>query len=126
VDAAVVKIRILLVGMPRMLNAIIRNAIAAEADMTIVEHIAADTDLGSFTRRRRIDVVLFSAGDCVFTDASIDRLLRANPRLGLLAVHGVQDRGVLHHLVPACKEVCPLSRSSLTEAIRAGAALRRA
>jgi hypothetical protein len=108
-----------------MLNAIIRNAIAAEADMTIVEHIAADTDLGSFARRR-IDVVLFSAGDCAFTDASIDRLLRANPRLGLLAVDGVQDRGVLHHLVPACKEVCPLSRSSLTEAIRAGAALRRA
>ena len=125
-DDAVPKIRILLVGMPRMLNTIIRNAIAAEADMTVVGDNPSKTDLGALTRRRRIDVVLFRAGDSDFTDASIDRLLRANPRLGLLAVDGAEDSRILHHLVRTCSEFRPLARSTLASAIRAGAALRRA
>ena len=124
-DDAVTKIRILLVGMPGMLKAIIGNAIAAEDDMTVIEHIDHPSDLGAFTRRRRIDVVLFNAGDRAPADASIEQLLHTNPRLGVLVVDGSHDRGVLHHLVQACNNFAPLARSTLAAAIRAGAALRR-
>ena len=124
-NGAVPKIRILLIGMPRMLNTIIRNAIAAEADMTVVEDVRNRVDLGALTRRRRIDVVLFRAGSACFAEESIDRLLHENPRLGLVALDGVTDRGTLHHLVRTRGEFRPLSRSTLASAIRAGAALRR-
>lgn len=118
-------IRILLAGLPRMLNEIIRGVLAAEPDMAIVEGGAVVTaELGAYTRRRRIDVVIFVAGDEDFTDNRILALLRANPRLSLLAMDGRRDHGTLHHLVPAHDEIGRLAQSSLTSAIRAGAALR--
>jgi hypothetical protein len=108
-----------------MLNTIIRNAFAAENDMTVIEHIDPRADLGTLTRRRRIDVVLFSVGDHALTDANIERLLHTNPRLGVLVMDGPHDCGVLHHLVRTCNNFAPLARSTLAAAIRAGAALRR-
>jgi len=108
-----------------MLNAIIRNAIAAENDMTVIEHIDPGADLWTLARRRRIDVVMFGVFDRALADASIERLLHTNPRLGVLVIDGPHDCSVLHHLVRTCNNFAPLARSTLTAAIRAGAALRR-
>jgi len=110
-----------------MLTEIIRAAIAAEPDMAIVEG-GADriVELGAYTRRRRIDVVIFVSGDEAFADDRIIGLLRTNPRLSLLAMDGRRDQGTLHHLVPAHDAIGRLAHASLTSAIRAGAALRLA
>jgi hypothetical protein len=118
-------IRILLFGLPRMLCEVIEQAIASEPDLAIVGGalVAAD-DLGTLSRTKRIDVIILPAGAEEFTEDHIIRLLRANPRLGLIAIDGTADRGDLHHLVPAHEPIVPLTRSSVIAAIRAGAALR--
>jgi hypothetical protein len=108
-----------------MHNEIIRATIATEPDMTIVEYaIRGNEDFGTYTRRRRIDVVIFVAGNNEFADDKIVQMLRTNPRLSLLSMDGQRDQGTLHHLVPARTAIGRLAQSSLTAAIRAGAALR--
>jgi chemotaxis response regulator CheB len=111
--------------MPAILNAIVRDAITDESDITIVEQRDSRDELGVFTRRRRIDVVLFGMSARAPTVADIERLLHANPRLGVLMLDGSHDSGVVHRLVRACNEFAPLARSTLAAAIRTGAALRR-
>jgi hypothetical protein len=108
-----------------MLCDVIEQAIASEPDLTIVKGalVAAD-DLGTFSRTKRIDVIIVPAGAEEFTEDHVVELLGANPRLGLIAIDGTADRGDLHHLVPAHKSIGPLTRSSVIAAIRAGAALR--
>ncbi len=120
------RIRILLVGVAGMLNEIIRAAISSEPDMTIVDAaLRADDDLGAYTLQRRINVVIYPAGDENFDDEKIIGLLHANPRLSLLAIDGQRDTGTLHHFVPAHDAIGRLAQSNLTAAIRAGAALRK-
>jgi hypothetical protein len=110
-----------------MLNEIIRATITAEPDMTIVEDAMHCADeIGAYTRRRHIDVVIFVAGDKNFVDDKIVQLLGTNPRLSLLSIDGKRDQGTLHHLVPAHDAISRLAQTSLTAAIRAGAALKRA
>jgi hypothetical protein len=119
-------IRIVHFRVPRMLREIIEQAIASEPDMAIVEgELVAADDLGTFSRTKRIDLIVFPAGTEGFTEDHVIRLLSANPRLGLLAIRGAADRGELHHLIPAHEHIGPLTRSSLIAAIRAGASLRR-
>jgi hypothetical protein len=108
-----------------MLNEIIRAAISSEPDMAIVDDaFRHEGELGAYTRQRRIDVVIFAAGNESFDDDQILHLLRANPRLSLLSIDGARDQGMLHRLVPAHDAIGRLAQSSLTRAIRAGAALR--
>jgi chemotaxis response regulator CheB len=124
VDDAVRRIRVLVVGMPTILSAIVRDAISAESDMTVVEQSDIRDELGMLTRRRKIDVVLFSVNARAPAAADIERLLHTNPRLGVLMLDGSNDTGALHRLVRACNEFAPLARSTVAAAIRAGAALR--
>jgi DNA-binding NarL/FixJ family response regulator len=125
VDDAVGKIRVLVVGMPTILNAIVRDAISAESDITVVDKTDIRDELGTLTSRRKIDVVLFSLSARAPAVADIERLLHANPRLGVLMLDGSHDSGAVHRLVRACNEFAPLARSTLAAAIRTGAALRR-
>ena len=119
------RIRILLIGVSGMLNEIVRAAIASEPDMTIAGSLLRDDeDLRVFTRQHRIDVVVYPAAEARFDGDTILGLLKANPRLSLLALDGERDGGTLHHLAPAHDAIGRLAQSSLTAAIRAGAALR--
>ena len=119
------RIRILLVGITGMLNEVIRAAISTEPDMAVVDGATRREDeLGFYTRQRRIDVVIFAAGNESFGDDEIARLLQANPRLSLLSLDGTRDEGILHHLIPAHDVIDRLAQSTLAGAIRAGAALR--
>jgi hypothetical protein len=109
-----------------MLNEIVRAAVSSEPDMTIVDSVVgADEDLGAFTRRRMIDVVIYPAVEHAFEASAILELLHGNPRLSLLAIDGRRDAATLHHLVPAQDAIGPLAQASLAAAIRAGAALRK-
>jgi chemotaxis response regulator CheB len=120
------RIRILLVEVEGMLNDIVRATISSEPDMTIVDGaVCGDDDIGAYTRRRQIDVVIYPADNADFADDKLVRMLKANPRLALLSIDGPRDEGTLHHLVPAHDAIGRLAQSSLTAAIRAGAALRR-
>jgi hypothetical protein len=108
-----------------MLNEIVCAAIASEPDMTVVDSFARrDEGLGAFTRQRHIDVVVYPAAGDGFDDDAILRLLKANPRLSLLALDGERDAGTLHRLAPAHDAIGKLAQSSLAAAIRAGAGLR--
>ncbi len=119
------RIRILLVGVTGMLNEIIHGALSPEPDIAIVDDVIhREEELGAYTRRRRIDVIIFAAGDDSFTDDEIFRLLQANPRLSLLSISGIRDEGTLHHLVLAHDSIGRLAQSSLTDAIRVSAARR--
>jgi hypothetical protein len=109
-----------------MLNEVVRAAISSEPDMTIVDlAIRDDEDLGAVTRRRRIDVVICTAANDVIDDSKSLGLLKANPRVSLIAIDGLRDAGTLYHLVPAQDAIGPLAQASLATAIRAGAALRK-
>jgi hypothetical protein len=120
------RIRILLVEVAGMLNDVMRATISSEPDMTIVEGaVCDDDDIGAYTLKRRIDVVIYPAGSTHFADDKLVRALKANPRLALLSIDGPRDQGMLHHLVPAQDTIGRLAQSSLTAAIRAGAALRK-
>jgi DNA-binding NarL/FixJ family response regulator len=120
------RIRILLVEMAEMLNEIVRATISTEPDMTIVDGSGrGDDDIAAYTRRRRIDIVIYPAGNADFAGDKLVAMLKANPRLALLAIDGLRDEGTLHHLVPAHDAIDRLAHSSLTAAIRAGATLRK-
>jgi hypothetical protein len=109
-----------------MLCEIIGQAIAAEPDMVVVDHDDnGPADLGTASRRRRVDVIIFPAGANGLSNANICALLHANPRLGLVEMDGAHDRGTLHHLVPVRDDIGELAQSTLATAIRAGARLRR-
>jgi DNA-binding NarL/FixJ family response regulator len=125
VDDTVGKIRVLAVGMPAILTAIVRDAISAEIDMTVIEQSDIRDELGMLTLRRKIDVVLFSLSARAPAVTDIERLLHANPRLGVLMLDGSHDSGAVHRLTRACNGFAPLARSTLAAAIRTGAALRR-
>lgn len=118
------RIRILLAGLPLMLNEIVRAAIAGEPDMAVIGGGRCPGELGLYTKRNRIDVVIFVFGDETFADDRIDHILRDNPRLSLLGMDRKRDSSVLHHLVPAHDQFDGLAQPSLAAAIRAGAALK--
>lgn len=120
-------IRVALVGLPRMLSEIIRRALAGETDMSLVEDGGAPTgDLGLYSVRHDVDVIIFANGSEAFTPDRIDAMLHVNPRLGLLEMDGPQDRVTLHHLIAAHDEIRQLAQANLAAAVRAGAALRAA
>ena len=109
-----------------MLSDIIAQTITSKSDMQIVAELGAKIDaFDAFLRHRRIDVVVFCAGDDDFGDPDITRLLQAHPRRGFLAIDPAADSGTLHHLRPVHDNIGWLARPTLAEAIRAGAALRR-
>ena len=45
-------------------------------------------NLGAYTRRQRIDVVIFAAGNEKFADDKIVEILRSHPRLSVLSMDG--------------------------------------
>lgn len=117
-------VRILLVGLSAMLNEIISSAIAAEPQLRLVSGQPAVAELGEYTRRRHIDAVIFASGNRDFADERIAGLLRANPRLCLLAVDGREDQAVVHFLAPLHQAFHGLEAASLADAIRTGTWLR--
>lgn len=109
-----------------MLSDIISQAVAAEPDMVIISDLADQTtELASFSLQHQVDVIILDSGEEHFSEQEIDRLLQINPRLGVIAIEGACDRGVLQRLVPSREPFSPLTKSGVIEAIRAGASLRR-
>jgi hypothetical protein len=108
------------------MDEILRSAIQAEPDMAIVNRAeepgAIGNRLGAYTKRRHIDVVVCIASDDDRFRDRIEDLLRANARLGVVAIDGGRGTGVLHRLVPVHDAIGPLARENLAGAIRAGAA----
>jgi hypothetical protein len=106
-----------------MLSEIISTAIADEPDMRLVQGSPPAAELGSHTRRHRIDAVILSA-DEDFQEEELLQALRQNPRLCLLVVDGRRDQAIVHHLAPTQDLLVGLADCTLAPAIRAGVALR--
>jgi hypothetical protein len=117
-------ISILLVGLPVMWGEIISAAIADEPRMRIVHGAPPAAELGQYIRQHDISTVIFAAGNHDLEDTGIAGLLRVNPRLGLVAVDGRENRAVVHFLAPAHAVFAGLDASTLIAAIRASAGAR--
>jgi hypothetical protein len=103
-----------------MLKEIIGAAIAPEPEIRIVPGAPGMARLGNYTRRRKIDAVIFTAENPHFQDEKIAGVLRMNPHLRLLAVDGRENRIIVHFLAPARTVFSSLEASTLTAALRAG------
>ncbi len=110
--------------MPALLNEIISSVAGSDPDIRIVSGEPPLRDLGIYTRRKRIDAIIFSYGSGAFKGGTVQSLLHANPRLCLLGLNGAQNRGILHRLVPSQQVIDDLTPHMLISAIRSGTELR--
>lgn len=111
-------LRILLVGMPRILREIIREIIASEKDMEIVGERTDIVALPAETDRTRARFVIGAANgpDAV---AEYHRLLYERPHLQVLLVENNGRRGVLHELRPHAVPISAMDSVAPTELIEA-------
>jgi hypothetical protein len=107
-----------------MLREIVSEALVGEPAMRVIGSTSTFAGLGPYTRRKRIDVLIFVAGDKAFEDIAIADMLRVNPRLCLLGVDGQENQAIVHFLSPSRTVLPNLEASTLASAIRAGTGLR--
>jgi DNA-binding NarL/FixJ family response regulator len=111
------QIRIVLVGMPRMLREIVREIVTTQLDMSVV---AETTDPAALLRLlRRKDAQLVVAGADDLQGADVERLLDAHPRLKLLSIRDDGRQILLYELRPRKVALGELAPSTLAAAIRA-------
>ena len=111
------RIRIAFVDLPPMLESIVRDAVAAQSDMEVVDPprsvdapAAAELDA---------DVVVVGRG--AGGDEAFAELLDARARLRVLAIASDGRSGALFELVPKERALGDISPSSLVAAIRRSA-----
>ena len=111
------QIRVLLARMPRMLLDILSNIVASEPDMVVAGWVKDDEDLLAATRRARASVILVgrAAEDEQEKYAS---LLRARPKLKVVAIAGDGKTSLLYELRPQRVPLGEISADALRKAIR--------
>ncbi len=107
-----------------MLSEIIGATVEAAPEMKVVPGVPTMAELGEYTRRRRIDAVIFASGNQDFAGETITGLLRSNPRLCLVAVDGRDNQATAHFLAPSRAVFPGLEASTLTAAMQAGTRMR--
>jgi hypothetical protein len=109
------KIQVALLDLPRMLESIIFDLVAAQPDMEVVQPTSGWFDEVS-AEPASVDVVLVGGGTP--TEDVLRRLLAARARLRVLAVAADARSGVVHQLLPRELELGDISPTSLLGAIR--------
>jgi hypothetical protein len=109
------KIQVALLDLPRMLESIIFDLVAAQPDMEVVQPSSGWVDEVS-AEPASVDVVLVGGGTP--TEDVLRRLLAARARLRVLAVAADARSGVVYQLLPRELELGDISPTSLLGAIR--------
>lgn len=116
------RIRILLAGMPRLLEDIVEHMLNVQSDMhvvgTVVPHGAAAAALVEALADTPADVVVLGLSEEAEA-STYDALLFANPRLRLLAVVGDGRGAFLYELQPSRVPLGVVSPEALVDVIRA-------
>jgi DNA-binding NarL/FixJ family response regulator len=108
--------RIILVGLPQMLNDIVRATIAEQPDLEVVAEVGCEGDLAYAVADHDADLVI---ADPSCTDGAIERLVGPRSRLRLLEVQASGRRSCLSELRPHRVALGEISPARLLEAIRA-------
>ena len=116
------RIRILLVEMPRMLHDVVGSILGGEPDLCVVADGVAAGALVERVERERPDVVVL----CVESEsppAMCEELLGRFPRLAVVALEDRGERGSIYMMQPMRFRVAEVSRTELVTAIRCAARL---
>jgi hypothetical protein len=111
--------RVLLAAVPPLLGDIVRDALAGEPGVTVVNGGTGD-DLEGAVAATRADLVLAESEGTGLSDRYL-RLMHEHPRLCLLVVSPDGRSAALWRMVPQRRALEEVSPRSLVEAVRAAA-----
>jgi DNA-binding NarL/FixJ family response regulator len=111
------RIRIALVDLPPMLESIVRDVVAAQSDMEVVD--PPERLRGPAAAELDADVVVVGRG--AGGEEALEQLLDARARLRVLAISSDGRSGALFELVPRERPLGDISPTSLLGAIRKSA-----
>jgi hypothetical protein len=117
------RIRILLVGMPRMLLDMISDIIALHREMMVAGKMQDTPDICAAAKKTRADVVVLNEPAIGLPQNHLE-LLYSRPHLGVLSIASDGRQFFLHKLRPARTALGEVSPESLVQAIRSSARRR--
>lgn len=107
--------RIILVGLPRMLNDVVKKIIAGQPDLQVVADVGCASDVVHAVADHDADLVI---ADPACTDGAIERLVGQRSSLRLLEVEADGSSACLSELRPHRVSLGEISPERLLEAIR--------
>lgn len=111
------RIRVVLVGVRRMLSELVTEALAVDPDIEIACETVDRTELPSLASRKGADVVIIG-GDEPNPSAAFDILRAVRPRLRVLAITDDGRETLLYELQPHEVALGQLSGAGLLDAVR--------
>jgi DNA-binding NarL/FixJ family response regulator len=114
------RIRVLLVGMPRMLLDMIADIIALHREMMVAGKMQDTPDICAAVKKTRADVVVLNE-PAIGSAQFHQELLYSRPHLGVLSIANDGRNFFLHTLRPVRTALGAVSPESLVQAIRSSA-----
>jgi DNA-binding NarL/FixJ family response regulator len=111
------RIGVLLLDMTGIAGDLVRQIVAEQDDIEMVDATASSADLDRISLGQ-VDLVITMYRDDRFGSVHLDRLLAAKPGLRALAVQDQGRTAVMYQLVPQTTQLGPLSPDTLVELIR--------
>jgi hypothetical protein len=121
-------LRVLIAGMPRMLEDLIAEVILADSEMVLAGNVSEharlnnaglnNAGLGSAVRANRADVVIIGDQDAAAA-ANYEALLYEHPRLRIVLMQDAARQGWLLALTPTLTPLAEISSATLLAALRA-------
>lgn len=108
-------LRIVLIGLPRLLAGIVRVLVDAHDEFTVVADYPPSTAIEAALRESPADVVVL--GGRPEDPADLGRCLETQPRLRALAVDGDGRRALVYELRPTVRVIGELSSETLVETL---------
>ena len=114
--ARVEQTRIAFVDLPRMLREILKDALAAHSDFSVVAEFSSDVSLTIAATRSSADVLIAGMSDA--GDEDLDEVVTAYPRIKVLAIETTGRWMFLYELRPRRITLGEASPEQLVEIIR--------
>jgi DNA-binding NarL/FixJ family response regulator len=123
-DGRLERIQILLVDMPRMVQEMIEQAVAAQPDMHVVATVREPEDLVPAARATRPEFVIFGvpADEEDVFPAACTALLTEQPTTKVLGIAAVAGNAYLYELRPERTPIGAVAPEDIVSAIRKAAA----
>jgi DNA-binding NarL/FixJ family response regulator len=108
--------RIAFVDLPRMLREILKNALLAHPDFSIVAEFTSDVSLTSAATRSSADLLIAGMSDA--SDEDLDEVVNAYPRIKVLAIEAGGRWMFLYELHPRRITLGEVSPKQFVDIIR--------
>jgi response regulator of citrate/malate metabolism len=113
------EIRVLLLGLTRMVADIVREVVSQEDDVEIIASLQNIDDVESVAQRAEADLVITVYPPNKSELRRLDRALTARPGLRVLAIEDDGRAAFMYTLLPQTTQLGPLSPNTLIGFIRA-------